>query len=401
MFVIAVAAAFARAASASAATPPVSRGPLERYISPDDYPQGAPASAARPVSVALDVGPDGRVANCTITTSSGNGALDATTCRLLRSRTRFTPATSAAGVPLAGEVRATIDWAAIRRGDQRPVASSTPVVRAMPIPPPVITQTVPMPASESGPLGARARFPLGLLVSSSDYPPEAIRAGEQGTTGFRLVVAADGSVSDCTVVQSSGSATLDAATCRLMSSRARFTPALDAKGKPSIDTVNARIAWRLPPQNVVVPDVALIRFVLGADGKPRDCTAFSQSVGRTQETKAPDCGDRPPPEAVIAVLRSAGGAGTLRVRFESRLLRDAAEPWPKLERAGLKIIGFELIRMRVAPGGKVLDCFVLDRQSGGLPANNLCRASMRVQGYTGDGEAEMRIVNFTALETAA
>ncbi len=399
MFVIAVAAAFAQAASAPAATPPVSRAPFERYISPDDYPQGAPASAARSVSVVLVVGPDGRVANCTITTSSGNGALDATTCRLLRSRTRFTPATSAAGVPVAGEVNATIDWAAIRRG-ARPVAGSPPLIRTL-APPPVITATVPLPPPESGAGGARARFPLGMLVTSSDYPPEAIRGGEQGTTGFRLVVTADGAVSDCTVIQSSGSAALDAATCRLMSSRAKFTPALDAKGKPSIDTVHARIVWRLPPQSVVVPDVALIRFVLGADGKPRDCTAFSQSVGRTQETKAPDCGDRPPPAAVIAVLRNAGGAGTLRVRFESRLLRDAAEPWPKLERLGLKVIGFDLVRMRVAPGGKVLDCFVLERQSGGLPANNLCRPNMQIQGYTADRDAEMRIVAFTALETAA
>lgn len=113
MFVIAVAAALAQPASAPAATPPVSRGPIERYISADDFPQGVSRSAARPVSVTLDVGPDGRVANCTITTSSGNGVLDATTCRLLRSRTRFTPATGVGGVPVAEGTEAVINWKAI------------------------------------------------------------------------------------------------------------------------------------------------------------------------------------------------------------------------------------------------------------------------------------------------
>ena len=401
MFLLSVAAVTAQAVGAAAATPPVSRGALERYVSPDDYPQGVSRSAARPVSVVLFVGPDGRVTNCAITTSSGNGLLDATTCRLLRNRTRFTPATSAAGVPIAGEVRATIDWPAIRRGASRPAAGGAPPLRTLPAPPPVLTATVPPPPLEAGPGGARARTNLAALVTSADYPAEAMRAGEQGTTGFRLAVGADGSVTGCDILQSSGSASLDAATCRLMTSRARFTPARDAAGKPTTDTFTSRIAWRLEQGNMVIPDVTLVRFGLAADGKARDCTLFAQSVGRTQELKSPDCGPQPPPGAVLAALRSVGGAGALRVRVETRLLRDAAEPWPKLDRTGLKIIGFELVRLRVAPGGKVVDCFVLDRQSGGLPPNNPCRPNMQVQGYSGDGEAEMRVVTFTALETAA
>ncbi|MBA3525824.1 MAG: TonB family protein [Sphingomonas sp.] len=44
------------------------------------------------VEFRLDVGENGRVTGCTITRSSGSRWLDSTTCRILRSRARYTPA---------------------------------------------------------------------------------------------------------------------------------------------------------------------------------------------------------------------------------------------------------------------------------------------------------------------
>ncbi|MEA3000550.1 MAG: periplasmic protein TonB [Sphingomonadales bacterium] len=93
---------------------------------------------------------------------------------------------------------------------------------------------------------ARARANLASYVSDADYPAEAIRREEQGVTRFRLVVSADGRVSDCAVTGSSGSTALDAATCRLMKSRARFSPARDGDGRPTTDTVANAIKWVLP-----------------------------------------------------------------------------------------------------------------------------------------------------------
>jgi protein TonB len=95
-------------------------------------------------------------------------------------------------------------------------------------------------------LSAPARANLADLLSDEDYPAAATRAEEEGTVAFRLDVAADGSVSACTVTSSSGSATLDAATCRIMRYRAHFTPALDRKGRPTTDEVNSRVRWVLP-----------------------------------------------------------------------------------------------------------------------------------------------------------
>lgn len=94
---------------------------------------------------------------------------------------------------------------------------------------------------------ARAKANLTSLFSDQDYPAEAVAAREQGIVAFTLAVGADGRVSSCTVTGSSGSTALDAATCGLISARARFTPARDAGGAPVADEIRGRISWVLPP----------------------------------------------------------------------------------------------------------------------------------------------------------
>ena len=117
-----------------------------------------------------------------------------------------------------------------------------------PVPAPYVPPAPPPPAPPPPPRTvepARARGSLPGLVSNDDYPASALRNEEQGTTGFRLTVGPDGRVSNCVVTSSSGSSALDTATCRLMRSRARFTPARNNLGQPTTDTVSARITWRI------------------------------------------------------------------------------------------------------------------------------------------------------------
>jgi protein TonB len=94
---------------------------------------------------------------------------------------------------------------------------------------------------------ARAKANLTSLFSDQDYPAAALAAREQGDVGFALDVGADGRVTACAVTRSSGSSALDSATCRLIQSRARFTPARDARGATVPDKVRGRISWILPP----------------------------------------------------------------------------------------------------------------------------------------------------------
>src|SRR5438067_4698751 len=115
--------------------------------------------------------------------------------------------------------------------------------------------------SASPPPAVRARpapelGSLASLISTEDYPPLALRNEEQGIVAVRLDVGRDGAVSACTITGSSGSASLDSATCRVLQLRARFTPARDAKGRAVPDTFTQRIAWLIEPAAPAPPDEA-------------------------------------------------------------------------------------------------------------------------------------------------
>ena len=129
-------------------------------------------------------------------------------------------------------------------------ASPRPIPETPPYTPPgpvtIEPSSPPLPPEPKKIESARARANLSSYVSDSDYPAAALRAEEQGTARFRLNVGADGRVESCTITGSSGSSALDAATCRIMKSRARFTPARNSDGQPTGDTVANAIRWVLP-----------------------------------------------------------------------------------------------------------------------------------------------------------
>ena len=78
------------------------------------------------------------------------------------------------------------------------------------------------------------------------YPPEAIRAGEQGRTVAQLAVGADGIPTGCAIATSSGSRSLDAATCAIAIGRVRYVPAHDTAGRPIAARVTLPVRWVLP-----------------------------------------------------------------------------------------------------------------------------------------------------------
>lgn len=67
-----------------------------------DYPREARrAKIGGEVEVRFTIEATGRVTGCRISKSSGDAALDATTCRLIEARFRFKPATNAGGIAVA------------------------------------------------------------------------------------------------------------------------------------------------------------------------------------------------------------------------------------------------------------------------------------------------------------
>lgn len=87
------------------------RGNLVALFSNDDYPASALRNEEQGTTVVrLTIGPDGRVSDCNITSSSGSSSLDSTTCSILRRRARFTPAKDQAGNPISDTYTQRIRW---------------------------------------------------------------------------------------------------------------------------------------------------------------------------------------------------------------------------------------------------------------------------------------------------
>jgi TonB family protein len=252
---IAVAVYRARSAPAAAAqNAPQAKAAIQSLVSEADYPATALRAGEQGISrVRLDVGPNGRVTGCAVTASSGSAALDSATCRLLVARARFTPARRPDGTSVAGTATAELGWTlpAIVGAPHGNVPGGM-ATNAMPAPPivyprigPVLATTAPAPPRAAIVEGPRARATPQSLIGFADYPASALRAGEQGTTRVELVVAANGRVSQCVVIGSSGSSALDAATCRLIIARARFIPARDSNGNVAPGHFSTAIGWSL------------------------------------------------------------------------------------------------------------------------------------------------------------
>ena len=80
-------------------------------LSNDDYPSSAlRAEAQGTTTVRYTIGTDGRVTGCSVTGSSGNSALDQTTCSLIQRRFRFRPAVDTSGNPVTESRTQRVVW---------------------------------------------------------------------------------------------------------------------------------------------------------------------------------------------------------------------------------------------------------------------------------------------------
>lgn len=140
-----------------------------------------------------------------------------------------------------------------------------------------------------GAFNPRAPKPMsypGAWVMTGDYPAESLRENEQGTTAFIVTVDVQGKVKDCRVTTSSGSPRLDETTCRLVTERARFTPATDPQDKPIEGSYANRVRWVLPQVTPPQPGSLVMTYVVQPSGEVTDCKVTLEggaaaSLGRT------------------------------------------------------------------------------------------------------------------------
>jgi len=88
--------------------------------------------------------------------------------------------------------------------------------------------------------------PASEYILHSDYPRTTAKKGAVGEVQARAAVAADGTVSDCIVLRSSGDAALDEATCGAFVRRAKMRPARGRSGRPMASVFVFSKLWLFP-----------------------------------------------------------------------------------------------------------------------------------------------------------
>ena len=104
---------------------------------------------------------------------------------------------------------------------------------------------------------------IGQWFGADSYPPDAIRASRQGRVVAALNVSASGDVTSCTIKQSSGTASLDIATCQIAADHLRFNAATDHQGRPVASIYPLSVHWALP-------EGVLTKAVDVSAGPPKD-----------------------------------------------------------------------------------------------------------------------------------
>jgi TonB family protein len=103
---------------------------------------------------------------------------------------------------------------------------------------------------KAGKISQRAEGQVRRIFSSDDFPQEAMTRSQEGSSTFLLLIDEQGKVAGCHVVQTSGIPVFDARGCQVIRERAKFKPALDAKGKPVRSMYETpQVIWRLGNSN--------------------------------------------------------------------------------------------------------------------------------------------------------
>jgi TonB family protein len=193
----------------------------------------------------------------------------------------------------------------------------------------------------------------------NSYPADAKRNGQQGRVSVQLAVDKTGVVTACTVVASSGSPSLDKATCDLAIANAKYTPALDAKGQPTDATVALPgVRWELMedrPIKLEGPWRAGAKLQIDLTGKVTSCS--EQRVGPVPaEVEMCLIADRMP-LAFGLFARAGSTAPAFEAVIETSLSLDGVPALPMTYEAdGRMTLKMSVLHFDVGIDGKAGNC---------------------------------------------
>ena len=199
------------------------RGNPGLWATTNDYPSVALQKEIEgTVGFTVTVGPDGRVADCVITSSSGFSELDLATCTNVKRRALFEPARDPSGNPTTGKYANRVRW-------QIPVSAPSIVF----------------------PRGPEMQGSAWARILPTDFPRAALSEKRQGKVKIEMAISSAGVVEGCKVLESSTHLDLDAESCKIASNRAKFGPALDLAGQPTAGRVEMGLNWRIPERGTL------------------------------------------------------------------------------------------------------------------------------------------------------
>ena len=368
---------------------PTPRGSLLSVFKAGDYPKEAlDRKEGGIVQLSVHVDAAGRVDACAVTRSSGSSALDGATCRIISERALFKPARDEAGKAIGVDLEQGFLWQ-----PSKAVPGEVPRLLSV-VTPGRNDADGPVPT----PLGADGKpSTIGLLslFSSDDYPAEAMRKEETGTVAARISVDDKGKVTGCEVTETSKSPSLDAVTCSVFMERAKFRPALDAKGKAVAGSYTQRVRWMLPeaPPMPFANDSSRSILTFDAGGKVASCKHSKPVPADMSKAMCDQLAIR------SAEMAQPDELASRTLVFDGGLRVGGPEVTQAIGRtAGQDLVRIDAYAIEVGPDGKVARCGPADgsRAYDGGPCDWLNKMTFEAPAQ-GAAPAVRRAVSYFAI----
>lgn len=240
------------------------------------------------------------------------------------------------------------------------------------------------------------RIPSALL-SPGDYPEGAILLGQEGEVEAQLTVGIDGRPTDCTIIRSSSFPALDKATCAAFKARARFTPALDGLGRPTIGKWSQVVRWAIEGNELpVAPWTIRLLVALDKRGTPTNCAIQAGGALKKRDEFLIDCAELSGALAVPPDLtrRYAGHQAVLI--FDQQFVPKVADSiYTPKDLTRFPLVSRQLIRLDIDADGRVGTCSQTKSEGDYDPPVNGCDA-MRPRRFKPDPNGQNRAVRATA-----
>lgn len=207
------------------------------------------------------------------------------------------------------------------------------------------SKEVPQQATEAVPID------IGSWIGPDNYPPEAIRAGEQGRVVAIVSIDAAGHPTACRIDVSIGSPALERGTCATVLANGRFEPARDARGRAIASEMTLPIRWVLPSEEDTRPpsgpwDTIHI-ITIDADDTVLNCKVTVN--GKPQSTTLADCGRPGGSPAELRERLKITGRYSMRMDVAIRH-GDTPPPVPPIPLAGRLLASYEARQIVDAEG---------------------------------------------------